>query len=157
MHRRLRLNLSLLLAASLLGLLAWLSRPPAPIPLTSLDPDTIGRIGISDITGRHIELQRRQGRWYLGDRVADQARVSQLLGICRTPSLMKFPAPEALQPYGLDPARLRLQLNGESLAFGTTDPVNGWRYVHVGDRIHMIADGFYHHLNAPPDAWLESP
>ena len=34
-------------------------------------------------------------------------------------------------------------------------PVNGWRYVDYDGEVHLIADGFYHHLRAPAEAWLE--
>lgn len=156
MQRRLRHNLLLLLLAALLGLAVWFSRPAGLPPLTSLDPAGVTRIEISDLSGRHILLQQRDGVWVSDGRRADQARVAQLLGICRTPSLERFPAPVALQPYALDPAPILLRLNGERLAFGATDPINGWRYVLIGRQIHLIADGFYHHLSAPPEAWLES-
>jgi len=157
MERRLRLNLLLLLLVALLGLAVWFSRPTERPPLTSIDPAEVTRIEISDLSGRHILMLRRDGQWYLdGGRRADQVRVVQLLGICRTPSLERFPAPASLHPFGLEAAPILLRLNDTNLAFGTTDPIHGWRYVHIGNQIHLIADGFFHHLSAPPEAWQES-
>jgi hypothetical protein len=154
MDRRLRLNLLLLLLVALLGLAVWFSRPADPTPLTSIDPAEVTRIEISDLSGRHIQMRRRDGEWYLdGGKRADQARVAQLLGICRTSSLARFPAPVSLKPYGLKAAPIMLRLNDKSLAFGATDPIHGWRYVLIGKQIHLIADGFYYHLSAPPEAW----
>jgi hypothetical protein len=156
MDRRLRLNLVLLLLVGLLGLAVWFSHPDALPPLTGVDPAGVDRIEISDLSGRHILLQQRDGVWFLGGRRADQARVAQLLRICTTPSLERFAAPASLRPYGLAPAPIRLRLNDTTLDFGDTDPINGWRYVRIGTQVHLIGDGFRHHLSAPPEAWLES-
>jgi hypothetical protein len=157
MDRRLRLNLLLMLLVGMLGLAVWLSHPDRLPPLTGVEPASVNRIEISDLSGRHILLQRRDGTWYLGDRRANQGRVAQLLGICTTPSLERFTAPASLRPYGLDPAPIRLRLNDTTLDFGDNDPINGWRYVRIGNRVHLIADGFRHHLSAPPAGWLETP
>ncbi len=157
MERRLRTNLILLTVACLLGAVIWQAQPPGFSPLTPLDPASIELIDISDLSGRHIHLQKAAGRWLAEGAPANQERIRQLLGICATPSLESFAAPQDLAPFGLDPAPIRLQLNGLTLDFGNTDPVNGWRYVHFEQQVHLIADGYYHHLTAPPAAWLASP
>lgn len=157
MDRRLRLNLILLALAGLLGILIWQSRPPAFPPLTGLDPAAVSQIEIRDRSGRQVRLSRRDNGWQSGGNPADQTRVARFLGICRTPSLERFAAPEDLTPFGLEPAPIRLQLDELTLDIGATDPVNGWRYVRIGQQIHLIADGFYHHLTASPEAWLEAP
>jgi hypothetical protein len=141
-------------SAGLLGLLAWLSQPSPPPPLTQLDPLQITRIGISDLQGREISLLRQGERWTSNNRAADPSRIGQLLKICLTPSLQRFAAPDDLAPYGLAPAPIVLTLDDSTLSFGNTDPVNGWRYVHHQGEVHLIADGFYHHLVAPAEAWL---
>ncbi len=157
MTRRWRINLMLLLAALLLGVAVWLAQPPGFAPLTSLDPAAVIRIEISDLSGRQILLQKQSTLWRSGEATANAPRIGQLLGLCTTPSLERFPVPSDLRPFGLDPAPIRLRLNSLTLDFGNTDPINGWRYVRIGDQIHLIADGFYHHLSAPPEAWLETP
>lgn len=156
MKRGAGLNLILLLVAVLLGLLVWYARSPQTIALTALDPAGIQRIEISGLKGRHIQLRRVEGLWLTHGENARQERVAQLLGICRTPSLERFAATGDLRPYGLDPPPIRLRLDGETLDFGTTDPLHGWRYVRYRQRIHLIADGFYHHLSAAPEAWRET-
>lgn len=157
MKRGAGLNLILLLVAVLLGLLVRYARSPQTITLTALDPAGVQRIEISDLKGRHILLQSVGGLWRADGKTARQERVVQLLGICRTPSLERFAAAGDLRPYGLDPPPIRLRLDGESLDFGATDPLHGWRYVRYRQRIHLIADGFYHHLSAAPEAWREIP
>ncbi len=157
MSKSLRLNLILLLVASLLALLVWYAQPRPPLPLTEIDPNSVSRIEISDLAGRHILLQKQNGVWRTPEGSARQERIEQLLGICGTTSLEHFPATGGLARYGLDPAAIRLTLNDEQLDFGATDPIHGWRYVLYRQRIHLIADGFYHHLNASADAWRETP
>jgi hypothetical protein len=157
MNRQLRVNLILLATVALLGALIWFAQPAGFPPLTPLDPFTVELIEISDLSGRQIRLQRDARGWRSGSATANHPRIAQLLGICRTASLDRFPTPADLSPFGLDPAPIRLRLDGLIIDFGTTDPINGWRYVRVGNQIHLIADGFYHHLTAAPGEWLESP
>ncbi|MES9977273.1 MAG: hypothetical protein ABW107_00830, partial [Candidatus Thiodiazotropha sp. 6PLUC5] len=95
-------------------------------------------------------------QWMIGERAGINSRVKQLLEICRTESLRHFPAPAELKPFGLDQPNLILRLNQTQFSFGTTDPINGWRYVLHRGEIHLIGNGFQHHLIAPIDAWLES-
>ncbi len=84
-----------------------------------------------------------------------QQRIEQLLRICTTPSLRRFPAPPGrLTEFGLAPAALQLRLNDRELMFGATDPIHGWRYIRMGDQIHLIGDGFHHHLTASASAFL---
>ncbi|MEW8507623.1 MAG: hypothetical protein AB2598_13050 [Candidatus Thiodiazotropha sp.] len=154
MKSRVAVNLLLILVVSLLGLLLWWSQPDTLPPLTQLDPQQVRRIDINDLEGRKVALSRSQGQWMIDNQLADQSRVRQMLKICSTPSLRRFRAPDDLRPYGLAPAPLLLRLDSATLMFGDTDPLNGWRYVHYMGEIHLIADGFYHHLTASPQAWL---
>lgn len=155
MSRRSLINLALSGLAALLALLIWRLQPE-PLPsLTNLLPEQIQSIQISDRSGREILLTRHNGAWLLGSAAADATRIEQLLGLCRTPSLQRFPAPlERLAEFGLQPPAIRLRLNDLELAFGSNDPINGWRYVRIDDQIHLIGDGFQHHLTAPPDQFL---
>jgi hypothetical protein len=157
MSRRSLLNLLLSgLILILLFCIWWLQPAPLP-PLTPLLPEQIERIQISDPAGRDIRLVKQANRWWLEQSPADNQRIEQLLGICTTPSLRRFPLPlERLPAFGLAPARIRLRLNELELAFGDTDPLHGWRYVRQGEQIHLIGDGFHHHLSAPAEAFRET-
>lgn len=156
MSRRSLLNLALSGLVLSLLLLVWRLQPQALPPLTPLLPEQVEKIQISDTAGREIRLENRAGHWWLGQAPANEERIRQLLGICTTPSLQRFSAPaENLAEFGLAPAVIQLRLNELELAFGTTDPINGWRYVRSGDQIHLIGDGFQHHLTAPASAFLQ--
>jgi hypothetical protein len=155
MSRRTLINLVLLGLITALALLFWWLQP-TPLPaLTNLQPEQIEEIRISDNKGRDLRLRKTASGWRLGQAPANARRIHQLLGICTTPSLQRFPAPQRLEEFGLQPAAIRLQLNRLELAFGGNDPLNGWRYVLIEDQIHLIGDGFQHHLTAPEPAFRQ--
>lgn len=152
--------LLLLLLLPLLLLITWLEpgiERPVVQPLTSLQPNLVDRIIISDSSGRRIELKRRSDHWSMLQPTPGSAngeRIKQLLGITRTRSHTSFRVDdEKLAEYGLKPAHLMLQLNELQLLFGDNDPVHQRRYVKIGDQVHLIDDGFQHHLLALPAAF----
>ncbi len=156
MNRAVLGNLMLLLVAGVLGFAVWQTQQSdKPVRLTNLSIEEIRQIDISALSGKSIRLNKTGDRWQINGLPADTGRIDQLLKICETSSLLRFAAPSDLAPFGLEVPRIVLKLNDETLAFGTTDPVNGWRYVAYGGNIHLIADGFYHHLSAPAEAWVE--
>ncbi len=155
MSRRSLINLILLGLTTFAGLLIWQLQPDPLPPLTSLQPDQIHSIRITDPAGRDIQLNKTAGQWRLNQSAANTQRIEQLLGISTTLSLQRFPVPmERLGEFGLQPPGIRLWLNEIELDFGTTDPIRGWRYVQQGDQLHLIGDGFYHHLSAAKEAYL---
>ncbi len=153
-----KVNLILLMIAAALGVLVWWSQP-VPIPrLSNLDPATVPRITIEQQGAeRAIVLTRKGASWLVDGRPADGQRVQQLLKLLRTPSLHRFEAPDSLQPYGLDRPSWVVAFGSERFEFGATDPINGWRYVLNRGTVHLIGDGFRHHLSAPAEAWREPP
>lgn len=155
-------NLLLLLIVITLALLVWLRpgiAPPEPaIPLTTLQPSSVNHIQISDASGRSIQLQKQAERWRMiapQPAPANHDRVRQLLGITTTPVHSHFPAPQDLTQFGLAPAGIQLKLNQLTLTFGDIDPVYQRRYVLVDRRIHLIDDGFQHHLLAAAEAFIQ--
>ncbi|EQD62382.1 conserved hypothetical protein, secreted, partial [mine drainage metagenome] len=52
-----------------------------------------------------------------------------------------------LGAIGLDPARLRLWVNGRELDFGANDPVGHLRFIHMGPRILLVNDVLYYRLS----------
>ncbi|MET0091568.1 MAG: hypothetical protein ABW068_16390 [Candidatus Thiodiazotropha sp.] len=153
-----KVNLVLILIAALLGALVWWSQP-APTPLLSnLDPASVQRITVQQQgVELPILLSRSGSSWRVDGHPADGHRVQQLLRLLHTPSLHRFEAPEALQPYGLDRPTWIVEFDSDRFEFGATDPINGWRYVLYRGTVHLIGDGFRHHLSAPADAWREPP
>ncbi len=150
----------LLLLLPLLGLIVWLEPgldKPKINALTPLQPNQIHTIQISNKRGKLIQLQRENSHWMMLQPTQGEAnnhRVEELLGISQTPSHFSFAAEDdKLAEYGLKPAPITLKINELQLLFGDIDPVYQRRYVQIGNRIHLIDDGFQHHLLAPPAAF----
>lgn len=157
MLHQLRTNLLLLLVIILLAVVVWWSQPEPVARLSALTPEQITKIEISSPPRDTLIMTLSGDQWLIGGEAALNSRVKQLLEICQTPSLSQFPAPLDLKPFGLDQPGMVLQLNQAQFLFGDLDPINGWRYVLHKHKIHLIGDGFQHHLMAPIEAWLERP
>ncbi|MCG7955230.1 MAG: hypothetical protein JAY63_16615 [Candidatus Thiodiazotropha taylori] len=156
MSHKLRLNLILMVVIGLLALLVWRSQPEPMASLSQLAPAEIRTITIRSATDR-LSMRLEQGEWVIDDQVGLTSRIEQLLTISQTASLKQFPAPTDLTPFGLVNPSIVLQLNQEHFSFGDIDPLNGWRYVLHNGVIHLIGNGYHHHLTAPREAWLEQP
>lgn len=104
-----------------------------------------------------VRLARFSGGWRMQtpyETPADGERVDQLARIARTPVHRTLPAPEDLNRLGLDPPGALLTLDGLALRFGDLDPIDQRRYVAIGDEVHLIDDGFQHHLMAPAEDYV---
>ena len=133
----------------------WQQQHDKPTPLTPLQPQQVKRIAINNLLFFH----KQKDLWLTDNpgQTVNQERIWQLLRITQTPSLRRFAAsPENIRAFVLDKPAYRLQLDDLELLFGTTDPINHWRYVQVGDSIHLIGDGFLHHLQAPMSGFLQT-
>lgn len=154
MNTRLLLNLGLLALVIILGLLAYLQpgvkKPPVLPKLTELAVADIDRIRIEDRDGKTIVLARAGEHWQLVEPVqipANAFRVESLLRLADEPSQGQLDAKELeLSEFGLDAPRIRLYLNDRGFTFGTTEPLNGRRYVHIGDTVHLVTDRYFHLL-----------
>ena len=155
-------NLGLFGLVLLLALVAYfepgINLPVKKIPLTDLKAEEINFIRITDNHGRELVMERQQGRWMMTapyKKPANEQRIKQLLGITTTRSFSRFTIPETrLAEFGLDPAPIHLQLNRTRLAFGGNEPIQFRRYVRIGDQLHLISNGFHHHLMAQADDFV---
>lgn len=159
---RTKINLGLLTIVLILTLIAryepGLEKPEKKIPLTHLNPAEINSIRISDTRGRELVLKKQQGHWQMispQKTAANEFRIAQLLGIATTRSFSRFPVPEErLTEFGLNPAPIQLQFNDLILEIGENEPMQFRRYVRFNNRIHLISNGFHHHLMAQPDDFI---
>lgn len=130
----------------------------ASLPLTQLQPEEIHTIRLSSPGNLGIELKQRNGTWHMTaprEAPANSEKIGQLLHIATTRSHSRFPLPkERLAEFGLEPASIRLQLNELALEFGNNDPLHFRRYVRINDQLHLISNGFHHHLMAGADDYL---
>lgn len=126
--------------------------------LTDLAPAHITLVERMRPDGPPLKLVREQGRWFVETpyRVAARnKRVKQLVRIASTPVVRTLPEVPDPAELGFKAKGLQLALDGLTMRFGGTDPLTHARYVAIGERVYLIEDGFYHHLVAPPEAWVD--
>ena len=148
------LNLALLGGMALLVLvviyLPGLNNAP-PLPkLTTLVPASITHLRIERDGAAPITLEKQAQDWMITAPVrmsANAFRVETVLQVAQAESHTRLDATAVrLAEFKLDKPRARLWLGDTELAFGTTEPLNGRRYVRVGDSVHLINDTVYFDL-----------
>jgi hypothetical protein len=163
--RRTRTLAFLAAAAAALGalVLAELRRERglAPEPLTAIDPTAVRSLVVACNGCTTRRFEKEDGRWQMRaprTGAADAAVVDRLAAIARAPVRLRHAAGE-LDParVGLDPPQATLQLDGTLLKFGTTDAINGDRYVEAGGSIALVPDRFSALLFAAPENGLAAP
>lgn len=161
MNRLLRANLILATLVLVLGLVVWLEpglkREEALPPLTELSPAGARSLRLFKGNDLVMGLELTDQGWHLAAPaagVADNERVRELLGLLRTPSMRRFAVPpERHAEFGLAPPELIVEVDGVPIAFGGLDPVTQQRYVLYAGQVHLIGDGFRHHLLAGPEGF----
>lgn len=152
-------NLLLLILVLSLGALIRreLEQERRAATLTGLLPERIAEISLERPDLPAIRLARDADGWTMKTPYkvpADAARLGELLGIATTPVYRSLPKGAGAQRLGLDADSPRLTLNGLVLSFGDVDPIAHHRYVAIGEQIHLIGDGFQHHLTAGAEAYI---
>jgi hypothetical protein len=154
MHSRTLLNIALLALVIGLGLLVFyepgIEAPEEKPKLTNLDPEAIQSVRIVRLGQEDIRVQRSGTQWRLLKPVAaraDKFRMSALLRITAAQSYSNYPLSEVnAAQLGLDKPEVKLFLDDTELDFGKTEPINGRRYVRLGETVHLISDFAYYHL-----------
>lgn len=163
-HRKLLVNLLLVAAAGLLVAIAVLEpgkEAPEPLPpLTELDRQAVERVVIRQSGGGEIRLEKTATGWRITaprDLPANAGKLDNLLAVTEAESQRRYPAAELdLESVGLAGDSHSLILNDATFTFGGTDPINGWRYVRVGDTVHLVRDTIIHLLRQEPLYWADN-
>jgi hypothetical protein len=155
LRRRWLINLVLLLVAVALTLAAQLQQRQADLAtrLTPLAADDIRSLRLQRAGEPALTLERNGDAWRMLEPFpadVDSALVDRLLPITAALTHRSLPA-DALElpPLGLDPAAIRLWLDELELRFGGTEPIDGRRYVQIGDLVHLVDDRHLPQLLAP--------
>ena len=152
MKRAARQRLTLLLVVlALLALVGWQLRRDASHEsgaLTALDPATISHINLTLPGAASLHYEKRaNGHWWRTDgtpgRVANDDRLNDLTDIAAA-QVLSWRAASDFNPakIGLSPPRAILDLDGQSLAFGTSVVTGSQHYVRVGQRITLVSSRF---------------
>lgn len=162
MKTRLWLNLALAIIVAILVALVYFKpghKPLAPpVVLTQLKAKDVTEIKIAQPNTATVELVRRGNEWRMtapSDLPADPYLVKSLLDSLPAEIKSSFSAaPAKLAQYGLDPARVRLWINGTEFDFGDTEPLNNYRYVLNGGQVHVISGMLFYRLAHRPYWWV---
>lgn len=149
LRKRLIINAALVAGLAALGLTLWLdtdSRNNEEQPLTALKKEAVGEVVIERPGEPAIVLEKHDGGWRIREPVriaANDLRVNSILNVLHSRSLRRYPYSE-LDPagFGLEPAAATLDAGGLTLRFGDTAPLEGQRYVRVGDTLHLTEDNY---------------
>lgn len=162
MKTRLWLNLVLVIIVAILVALVYFKlghKTPAPTPvLTRLQEQDVNSIRIAQPDTATVELVRANGSWSMtapSRLPADEFLVQSLLDSLPAEIKGSFSAaPAKLAQYGLDPARVRLWINGTEFDFGDTEPLNNYRYVLSGGQVHVVSGMLFYRVAHRPYWWV---
>lgn len=163
MKTRLWLNLALVVIVAILVALVYFKpghKTPAPAPvLTRLQAKDVHEIKIAQPDTATVELVRENnGAWRMttpSKLPADEFLVQSLLDSLPAEIKSSFSAaPAKLAQYGLDPARVRLWINGTEFDFGDTEPLHNYRYVLSGGQVHVVSGMLFYRLAHRPYWWV---
>ena len=149
-------NLGLLLLIALLLLIVvyepGIEEPVEQPPLINLDREAITQLSIQREGQGSIELKKdANGIWWMEKPIrhaADAFRIDSLLRVSSIKSLGHFAADAArLAEFELEQPAVTLTLNDkQTLAFGSSTPLDQRRYVLFHNTVHLISDTLYYHL-----------
>jgi len=159
MRARWTVNLLLLIVVALLSFTVRreLEQDRRVPTLTELAPETISEIRLERPDAPLIELLNDTEGWRMESPypvAANSTRIEQLVRIAATQVLRSMAEGGAAERLGLEPASALLSLDGLILRFGDTEPIDHHRYVAVGGLVHLIGDGFRHHLMASAEDYV---
>lgn len=163
MNKRVILNLALLVIIAALALLAWfkpgIKHPPVQPALTTLKPADIHDIRISSHAGATIHLHRQaESSWQMvapHALRADDYLIKAFLDNLAIPTISHFKTTGTdLARYGLADPQLRLHLNDTEIDFGSTEPLQGHRYVKLGDTVYLTTGTLFYRLSHDALWWV---
>jgi hypothetical protein len=135
-------------------------RPPATVPLTTVDVTTLERLTIRRAGEPAIEIERRGGHWWLtapwpAPVPALAYRIESTLGLLAARrEHSQAVAGLDLSQFALDPPLLELEAGGEQLRFGNTHPINRQRHVQRAEELLRIADFHFSAIDVDAAEWV---
>lgn len=118
--------------------------------LTTLAAEKIQHIEISAQGAQTITLIKENNAWRITAPIqisANEFRIESILGLLGAQSHTQYKKTQVdLAKLKLDKPRYLIRFNDLSVALGDTEPLEGRRYVLIGDVVHLITDAYSHHL-----------
>lgn len=146
MKSRWLLNLALLLVVGGIALFLYLNpkqeeKGPNEVKVSNIVTSSISNISIQSPAKKPVQLQKRDGHWFLVQPYAARAGVGpvmKILAILGATTVDKFDATD-LARFGLDNPTLRLKLDNEEFTFGTFNPVSGQQYIAYRNSVYLVS------------------
>lgn len=164
MSRYARINLALLAFIIAVALFLVLTTRDdtarSPVRVTGISGGGISRISIRREGKENIDFIRDGGTWRMtSPRQAgvNSSRIDAMLDVLQARSYAQLHAGEYdLQRFDLKEPAAVLMLDGHTIYFGGTNPLEDRRYIMYEDTIHLINDGLFHQLQQPPEFFINS-
>jgi hypothetical protein len=160
MRRAWLVNLLLVIGVAGLALYAiYRPKPEDKTPrhkVSQVAGATVQKVRIEPQSAPPIELEKRGEAWFITAPLAgraDQSQMDRLLDLLQASSTERLPATE-LARYDLDRPRLKVQFDGQVLAFGTTNPLTQEQYLLAGDSVYLLSSYFASVVPTQPDRLL---
>lgn len=163
MKRRTRLNLALATLVALAGAFMAFGpgsgKTPARTTLVPAPPTDVSTIGITRSDGTSMEFRREGGHWFMQAPFhvpANSRRMADLLAVPALPSAATLDIrPAQWASFGLAPPAAALRLDGTLIEFGTTEALDGMRYVRAGKFVHLVAERVFVQLLQGPAFFID--
>ncbi len=150
------LNLALVAVAIGLAALIWyrpgLEHEAAPPPITTIDPGQVASIDLTRTAAEPLVFHRQAGHWVIDGTPAipaDDFQVNTVLALLQARGIRRYQAATMdLNGLGLDPPQASVHFDATQINIGTTEAIEGLRYVKLGATVYLIEDRYQHLLNA---------
>lgn len=161
MDTRKLLNLAMLGALPVLGLLVWYgSQPPDETQTLLKSPpqaDGVTQIKVS-WKAQQRSFERTDGVWRINAPISIEAngvQVQKMLQLLTARSLKHFSVSDAEQEkFGFASMALAVDIGGHQVEFGTTEPLHSRRYVRYRGDIHIIDRDIHYLFNLPLERYI---
>lgn len=134
--------------------------PKAPVPITQLAPEAVPSVAIEQPDRPLIRLERVGEGWRMTaprELRAAAGKIDNLLAVARAESHQRYGIGDVDSAgLGLNEPEAVLTLGDTRLVFGGTDPIEGRRYVRVGDTVHLIAGRYLSQIRNDPLYWADN-
>jgi len=157
MKRSFWLNVTLLLAVTVAGVLVYLepqAEGPIEHALSALTPGAARSIRIERQGMRVVALERKDGGWFIVapfSARADEFMVQRLLAILQARTVHRFAA-DNLARYDLEQPHARLIINGQRFEFGMVNELSREQYVRAGKAVFALSTRYGLALPTRPEA-----
>ena len=130
-------------------------------PLLDLTSAHVKQIAVERPGQDALAFELRDDLWWMtapDHGSANPVLIHSILQLAEARCPLRYATAELdLKPLGLDPSRLQLRLNDQSIYFGATAPIDGQRYLQVGATVYLCPDRFYPLLTSAAASFLAPP